>query len=307
MRLAATISAALHIGVLVVVYFGLPWLFDPEIPEVMPVIEMEFVRVDDKTNLPAPAPTPEPKAKEEEPKREQAKPKPKPQPAPPPPPEPKLAEPEPEPAPKPEPKPVPKVAEVKPEKVPLPQAKPKPKPKPPEKPKVVEKPKPTPKAPPKKPERKKDTFDASRLAALLDKKLEKEKARPKEKAESRKSAAPKPQASSTQPANLERPMSLSEIDALRRQIERCWSVPAGARDAEDLVVKVRFSLNPDGSLRGSPVIVDGGIFRNEFHRVAAESALRAVLKCQPFKLPVEKYSRWRDMELTFNPKEMLGG
>jgi hypothetical protein len=46
----------------------------------------------------------------------------------------------------------------------------------------------------------------------------------------------------------------------------------------------------------------------EFFRAAAESAYRAVKKCTPLRqLPVTKYERWRDIELTFNPKEMLEG
>ena len=45
-----------------------------------------------------------------------------------------------------------------------------------------------------------------------------------------------------------------------------------------------------------------------FFRSAAESALRAVLnrRCQPFKLPPEKYDIWKLMILSFNPKEMFG-
>jgi len=44
------------------------------------------------------------------------------------------------------------------------------------------------------------------------------------------------------------------------------------------------------------------------YRVAAESALRAVLnpRCHPFKLPREKYERWKRMTLVFDPKEMFG-
>ena len=47
---------------------------------------------------------------------------------------------------------------------------------------------------------------------------------------------------------------------------------------------------------------------NPFYVTAAESARRAVLKCAPLKnLPVEKFARWREFTLTFNPREELGG
>lgn len=105
-----------------------------------------------------------------------------------------------------------------------------------------------------------------------------------------------------------RPMTVSEIDVVRRQIERCWNVPAGARDAENLVVKVRVELNIDGTPRTAAIVDDGRVRTDSFYRAAAESALRAVLnpRCHPFKLPAEKYDRWKSMTLVFNPRDMVG-
>lgn len=103
-------------------------------------------------------------------------------------------------------------------------------------------------------------------------------------------------------------MTMSEIDAIRYQIQQCWSVPAGARDAENLVVRIKVFLNTDGSLSKAPEIVGGDQSGDPFYRTAAESARRAVLKCAPLKnLPADKYSRWRELTLTFDPREMLGG
>jgi hypothetical protein len=44
-----------------------------------------------------------------------------------------------------------------------------------------------------------------------------------------------------------------------------------------------------------------------FYRAAAESALRAVLnpRCQPLKLPADKFDQWQTMSLSFNPKDLL--
>ncbi len=110
-----------------------------------------------------------------------------------------------------------------------------------------------------------------------------------------------------------RELTIREIDALRltirQQIELCWSVPGGARDAENLTVRVHFFLNSDGSLARPPEVVDqarmfaaGG----DFYRTAAESARRAVLQCSPLaNLPIDKYEYWREVTLTFKPKDML--
>jgi hypothetical protein len=104
------------------------------------------------------------------------------------------------------------------------------------------------------------------------------------------------------------PVTVSEIDEVRRQIERCWNVPAGARDAGDHVVTIRVEMSPDARPRSATVLNDATTHGSAFYRAAAESALRAVLnpRCHPFKLPVEKYDRWKTMTLVFNPKDMLG-
>ena len=103
-------------------------------------------------------------------------------------------------------------------------------------------------------------------------------------------------------------MTMREKAAIKTQIERCWTAPAGARDAANLVVQVRIWLNRDGSLSRPPEIIDGHGLRTRggFHRAAAESARRAVLECSPLrKLPIEKYEQWREVTLSFDPRDML--
>jgi len=100
-------------------------------------------------------------------------------------------------------------------------------------------------------------------------------------------------------------LSQSEIDALRAQIQACWNPPAGAADAKDLIVRVRLTLNQDGSLNGEPSVVNAGA--GGFFQVAAESAMRAIRRCQPYKLPAAKYEVWKDVEVTFDPRDMFRG
>ena len=45
----------------------------------------------------------------------------------------------------------------------------------------------------------------------------------------------------------------------------------------------------------------------KFYKVLAESALRAVRLCQPLKVPPTGYEKWKDIQLNFNPTEMLKG
>ncbi|NWG45872.1 MAG: cell envelope integrity protein TolA, partial [Alphaproteobacteria bacterium] len=201
--------------------------------------------------------------------------------------EPEPPPPEPEPAPEPEaeaeapePEPEMKIA-----------AAPRPKPTPP---------KPT---PPAKEKPEEDFF--ARTAALLDKMPKEEAAEPTEAQEARPRAPDDIRIRTA--AGRANSMSLSEIDSLRQQIERCWSFPAGAAYAEELIVTLRLALNPDGSLIGRPEIVDTLKYGlgDTFYRVAADSAVRAVLRCQPFTLPPEKYENWRSVEVEFDPRNLL--
>ncbi len=309
MRTALGASAALHAVVVLAAFVGLPFLT----PEPLPVettMLVELAPIADKTNQPRPEPPkPEPappkvaQPKPEPPKPEPPKPEPPkpeppkpeppkpepPKPAPPPPEPPKPAPPPPEP-PKPEP---PKPEPARPEPAPLPEKK------------VEVPPAPKPALPkPRAPEPPKPAFDASKLAALLDKRLTQSAA--PTPAQPTQSSTPQ-QPSASQSGSLDQPMSMSEIDAIRRQIEQCWSPPVGARDAGDLVVRVRVLLNPDGSLRQQPELLDRSRINEPFWRAAAESVTRAINRCSPLRdLPAAKYDRWRDIEFTFNPKDMLG-
>ncbi|MFZ5789730.1 MAG: hypothetical protein ACOY3L_03425 [Pseudomonadota bacterium] len=110
------------------------------------------------------------------------------------------------------------------------------------------------------------------------------------------------------PQNLsDAPLTMSEIDAIRQQLEHCWNVPAGARDAENLAVQIRVMFNPDGSVARAEILDTGRMASDPFYRAAAESAYRAVQLCSPLQqMPVKKYNTWKFVTLNFDPKEMLG-
>lgn len=99
-------------------------------------------------------------------------------------------------------------------------------------------------------------------------------------------------------------LTQSEMDALRGQVQRCWNIPAGAADAQDLRVSVKFRLDRTGALEGSPEIIRGGGSAG-VERVAAEAARRAVSRCAPYTLPAEKYEAWADVIVNFDPSEMF--
>jgi hypothetical protein len=197
----------------------------------------------------------------------------------------------PEPAPKPEK--VEKPKEPAPKKEALPEKKPEPKKKAESKPDKP-KPKPAPKAV------KKRDFNADRIAALLNKIPD---------AADQPSSNFAPEDTPRRPVHgqssgTEMTMSVNEIDALRAKIAQCWNPPPGGLGADAIIVKLRLQLNPDGSLIGYPTVANWG--DSPFFQAAADSAVRAVFQCQPYDLPADKFDVWRDMILTFDPRQMYG-
>lgn len=102
-------------------------------------------------------------------------------------------------------------------------------------------------------------------------------------------------------------MTMSEEDALRRQLEGCWSPPMGAKDAETLKVDIFMVINADRTLQQARVVDTARYNSDSFFRAAADSAMRAVQndKCSPFQLPPDKYDTWKSTTVTFDPSQMF--
>lgn len=99
-------------------------------------------------------------------------------------------------------------------------------------------------------------------------------------------------------------LSLSEMDALRGQIQRNWNIIPGMADGGDVRVTVTMRLDQAGNIVGQPDVVASGGSDN-VRRTLAGSAKRAVLKSQPFQLPAEKYDSWAEVIVNFDPSQMF--
>jgi len=166
-----------------------------------------------------------------------------------------------------------------------------------------EEPKPKPKPPEPKPKPKPKQDDLAAVLKAVKETAQKEKEKVKTE---QPDANASPARSNNYNSNL--PMSLSQIDSIKSQVAKCWNVPAGAKNAQDLIVTLRLQLAPDGSVLKVELASESQsrYGSDNFFRAAADSARRAIQECSPFKnLPPEKYAIWRDMEMTFDPKEML--
>jgi hypothetical protein len=87
----------------------------------------------------------------------------------------------------------------------------------------------------------------------------------------------------------------------------CWSPPPTTPEGERYIADVRVVFNPDGSLSGRPVL--GNPPRDPAWRAHADSALRAVLKCNPLRVPAQYapyFEQWKTKTIHFDPQSALG-
>jgi len=104
-------------------------------------------------------------------------------------------------------------------------------------------------------------------------------------------------------------LTLSEEDALKAQIFGCWSIPLGLPYNENLLVRIKLQLKPDGTIIKSEILDHARMNKpgQGFYKVLAESALRAIKLCQPLRVPSSGYEKWKDLQLNFDAREMLEG
>jgi len=263
------ISSGLHLSLIFIATLSLPFLVKKPI-ELPPIISVELIQITDQTNIPF-----APKAKKiiEEVKKKQEK----------------LVS---------EQAPPKKVKKEKPDAIPLPD----------EKKEIVKKIEEKKQNPEKIEDEvkqvsefeKDEMFDPNSIAALIDKSKE-------EQAETTKKTD---KITQSQDKNMNLlGLSLSEEDALKAQIFGCWSIPLGLPYNENLLVRIKLKLKPDGSVIKTEILDHARMNKpgQAFYKVLAESALRAIQLCQPLRVPTTGYERWKDLQLNFDAREMLEG
>ena len=269
MNRSLIISSVLHIIFIMITALSLPFLAKKPI-DLPPIVSIELIQITDKTNIPF-----APKAKKIIEKiKEKEK---------------KLVS---------EQAPPKKVKKIKPDSIPMPDDKVK------KEEKIKED-----KQNPEKIDNevkqvsefeKKELFDPNNIAALID----------KSKVETAETINKTDKITQDQQKNVENAgLSLSEEDALKAQIFGCWSIPLGLPYNENLLVRIKLQLNPDGTVSQSEILDHARMNKpgQGFYKVLAESALRAVKLCQPLRVPSTGYDRWKELQLNFDAREMLEG
>ena len=269
MSKSVLISSALHLIIIIITAMSLPFLAKKPI-DLPPIVSVELIQITDETNIPF-----APKAKKIIEKiKEKEK---------------KLVS---------EQAPPKKVKKIKPDAVPMPD----------DKVKKIEKIKEDKQNPEKidtevkqvSEFEKDELFDPNNIAALID----------KSKVESAETNNKLDKVTQDQNKSVDiKGLSLSEEDALKAQIFGCWSIPLGLPYNENLLVRIKLLLNPDGTILQSEILDHARMNKpgQGFYKVLAESALRAIKLCQPLRVPSTGYERWKELQLNFDAREMLEG
>ena len=264
------ISSLLHLFLMIITALSLPFLAKKPI-DLPPIVSIELIQITDKTSIPY-----APKAKKiiEEIKKKEKE---------------KLVS---------EQAPPKKVKKDKPDAIPLPD----------QQKNIVKKPEEEKQNPEKIDDEikqvsefeKKELFDPNNIAALID----------KSKVETAETTNKMNKITQDQQKSVDLSgLSLSEEDALKAQIFGCWSIPLGLPYNENLLVRIKLQLNPDGTVLQSEILDHARMNKpgQGFYKVLAESALRAVKLCQPLRVPSTGYERWKELQLNFDAREMLEG
>ena len=117
-----------------------------------------------------------------------------------------------------------------------------------------------------------------------------------------------PQGLPDQRADRMSPSLAAALDAwLTDAYLNCWTPPPTMPQGERYIAEVRVDFNPDGTLAGTPALLNPPT--DPAWRAHAESAMRAVLKCNPLHVPPQYapyFEQWRTKTVHFDPQSALG-
>jgi colicin import membrane protein len=87
----------------------------------------------------------------------------------------------------------------------------------------------------------------------------------------------------------------------KQQVERCWKKPYGGIEVQQTEAAFAIRLKRDGTLEGMPV--PEGTPATPYLRVYQESALRAIIECQPYNLPAAFFEEWKYFAPVFTERK----
>ncbi len=97
-------------------------------------------------------------------------------------------------------------------------------------------------------------------------------------------------------------LSSSLVEPLRRHLKSCSKLPASLSLSDNVAVKLRVQMTPDGRLAAEPALIEGTASMKGV--ALMRSAVAALSACQPYaELPADRYGEWKVLDLSFTPRD----
>ena len=94
----------------------------------------------------------------------------------------------------------------------------------------------------------------------------------------------------------------SLVAAFRRHLRTCSKLVAGLKSSDDVKVKLRVLMTPDGRLAADPILIEASASMKG--PLLMQGAIRALQACQPYAmLPADRYGEWKVLDLSFTPQD----
>ena len=92
------------------------------------------------------------------------------------------------------------------------------------------------------------------------------------------------------------------IAEFRRHLKTCSKLPASLSGADDVKVKLRVLMTPEGRLAAEPILIEASASMKG--PLLMQGAIRALQACQPYAmLPADRYGEWKVLDINFTPQD----
>ncbi|MCA6117271.1 hypothetical protein J6524_20695 [Bradyrhizobium sp. WSM 1738] len=100
-------------------------------------------------------------------------------------------------------------------------------------------------------------------------------------------------------------ISSTLVAEFRRHLKTCSKLPASLARSDDVKVKLRVLMTPDGRLAAEPILIEASASMKG--PLLMQGAIRALQSCQPYAmLPTDRYGEWKVLDLSFTPQDFSG-
>ncbi len=93
------------------------------------------------------------------------------------------------------------------------------------------------------------------------------------------------------------------VEPLRPHLKTCSKLPTALSPSDNVAVKLRVQMTPDGRLAAEPILIEGTA-SIKGRGTDAERGRGAVFAASPMRmLPTDRYGEWKVLDLSFTPHD----